>query len=67
VDLIARQGREVMSEEPTPQDYYDMIGIAVSDMMRAGATVRSDAGDEALQCLAFVLREALGLPQPQRH
>lgn len=56
-----------MDEERTPQDYYDLLGITVRDMMREGKTVRSPAGDEALLKFAFYLREALGLPQPPRH
>jgi hypothetical protein len=51
----------------TPQDYYDLIALAVRDMMIAGKTVRSDAGDRELRRFAFYLRDALDLPQPGRH
>jgi hypothetical protein len=56
-----------MDEEMTPQDYYDLIGCTVRDMMQAGDTKRSPEGDEALLRFAFYLRQALGLPQPPRH
>ncbi len=61
------EGAVGISDEPTPQDYYDLIGCTVRDMMREGKAVRSDAGDEALRRFAFYLRDALGLEQPPRH
>lgn len=56
-----------MPHHLTPQEWYDLIGITVREMMREGKTVRSPAGDEALLRFTFYLREALGLKQPERH
>jgi len=58
---------DITGREPTPQEYFDLIGYSVQTMMRAGGTERTHEGDEALLAFAFYLREALGLPQPPRH
>ena len=56
-----------MAEKPTPDEYFGLLSLTIRDMMIAGGTRRSDAGDEAIVRFAYLLREALGLPQPGKH
>jgi hypothetical protein len=56
-----------MREGYTAENYFDLISLTVSDMMIEGKSERNDEVDTQVLRFAFILREALGLPQPDSH
>lgn len=53
-------------EDMTPQDWYDLIGVTLTHLLKEADASRTLETDKTLLLFSFYLREALGLPQPTR-